>query len=383
MKNFYSFSLKALFSLLFLPFTIHAQLVIDQSVTPQVLVADYLVGTGMNVSNVTFNMQAGDAVNNQIGLFSGQSSFIEFNEGLIMATADAQVALGGFGGVVTNVAGDPDLYTAANIGGTSFSVNNCAILEFDFVPDFEFLSVGYVFASTEYPSYTCSAFNDVFGFFVSGPGITGPYSNNAINIAVIPNTDIPVGVNTVNSGAPSGPNDIQNCLNANPNFVQDSIYFVNNYPSVVDDIQFPGMTTNLYANYILQVGETYHIKLAIADVSDGSLDSGVFLEGASFSAFPLTSNGEELVRPVMMTAFPNPANDIINLDIRTNEAMDISVRIISPTGQVVMQPVSDLRVQGQYFQQVDISALNKGVYFLELTDLTSGDKHVSHIQKIN
>jgi len=382
MKNFYSFSLKALFSLLFLPFTIHAQLVIDQSVTPQELVADYLVGTGMNVSNVTFNMQAGDAVNNQIGLFSGQSNFIEFNEGLIMATADAQVALGSFGGVVTNVAGDPDLYTAANIGGTSFSVNNCAILEFDFVPDFEFLSVGYVFASTEYPSFTCSAYNDVFGFFVSGPGISGPYSNGAINIAVIPNSNTPVGINTINGG-PTGGGTHQNCLNANPNYVQDSIYFVNNNPAAVDDIQFPGMTTNLYANYILQVGETYHIKLAIADVSDNSLDSGVFLEGASFSAFPLTSDGEELARPVMMTAFPNPANDIINLDIQTHEAMDISVRIISPTGQVVMQPVSDLRVQGQYFQQVDISALNKGVYFLELTDLTSGDKHVSHIQKIN
>ncbi len=382
MKNFCQLSLNALLCLLFLPMTTQAQIVIDQSVTPEELVTDHLVGTGMNVSNVTFNMLPGNELNTQIGLFSGQSDFIEFDEGLVMATGDAQVALGGFGTVNPNITADPDLLVAANSGGTSYTVNHCAILEFDFVPDFQFLSVGYVFASMEYPNYSCSNFNDVFGFFVSGPGISGPYSNDAINIAVIPNSNTPVGINTINGG-PTGGGIHQNCLNANPNYIQDSIYFVNNPSPDLDEIQFPGMTTNLYANYILQVGETYHIKLAIADVSDGALDSGVFLEGASFSAFPLTSDGEELTQPVVMTVFPNPANDIINLDIRTHQAMDLSVRVIDATGKVVMQPISNIQIQGQHLQTLDISDLSQGIYYLELTDLNSGNKHVSHIQKVN
>ncbi|RYY14623.1 MAG: beta-ketoacyl-[acyl-carrier-protein] synthase family protein [Chitinophagaceae bacterium] len=45
--------------------------------------------------------------------------------------------------------------------------------EFDFVPDIDSTSVlhfDYVFGSEEYPGYTCSSFNDVFGFLLTGPG---------------------------------------------------------------------------------------------------------------------------------------------------------------------------------------------------------------------
>ena len=57
------------------------------------------------------------------------------------------------------------------------SVNDVAILEFDFVPVSSYLSFKYVFASEEYFAYENTQFNDVFGFFISGPNIVGPYSS--------------------------------------------------------------------------------------------------------------------------------------------------------------------------------------------------------------
>ena len=361
----------------------YGQITIDQTVTPEELVTDYLVGSGVTVSNVTFNGLSGDQLNNQLGLYNGPSNFIEFDEGLVMATAGVDFITGEPGDFVDpNITGDPDLSALANGGGTAFTVNNCALLEFDFVPDFEFLTVGYVFGSTEYPSFTCTMFNDVFGFFVSGPGINGPFSNDAINIAVIPNTTIPVGINTVNSGEATAGGSIQNCLDANPNFIQDSIYFVDNNPTLDGDVLLPGMTTNLYANYILEVGETYHIKLAIADVSDGALDSGVFLEGASFSAFPLSGNEDAVfANGTTVNIFPNPAGEFVNLDISLEQSAEILVRIVDVAGKTVLEPLGAVQVEEKFYQQIDLSSLEQGAYFLELRNLDTGAKHVSRIQK--
>ena len=57
-------------------------------------------------------------------------------------------------------------------------LNNIIVLEFDFRPISDQVSFQYVFGSEEYQSYTCSQYNDIFGFFISGPGINGIYENN-------------------------------------------------------------------------------------------------------------------------------------------------------------------------------------------------------------
>jgi hypothetical protein len=363
---------------------LNAQISIDQTVSPQQLVVDHLVGSGLDVSNVTFNGISGSTLNNQIGLFSGNSSFVDFNEGLALATGPVQVFTGGFGGVLNpNIVGDPDLWAIINAGGTNYSVNNCAILEFDFVPDFPFLTVGYVFASHEYPSYTCSSFNDGFGFFVSGPGISGPFSNGAVNIALIPDTETPVGINSVNSGTPSGWNSPASCLLANPNFVQDSIYFTSNNPMLPDDIQFPGMTVNLYANYILTPGETYHIKLAVADASDGALDSAVLLEGASFSAFPLVGmeDYDQFINGMSLNIFPNPANEYLSFNLVTENPARLDIQLIDLTGKPVLSVANNLAVQQYHLQQIDLNSVSKGVYFLQITDRVSGFTRSERIQK--
>jgi gliding motility-associated-like protein len=256
------------------------QVAIDQTMTPEELVQEVLLGQGITAWNITFNGQPGNTLNNQIGRYIGPSAFVDFDDGIVMASGDVIQLTGGFGAPAFNVTGDPDLAVIAS----PFSVNNCAILEFDFIPTGDSLEIRFVFMSQEYPGFTCSSYNDPFGFFISGPGITGPFTSMATNIALIPNSNTPIGVNSINGGVPTGGGQVQNCLDVNPNFVEDSQYFVNNNPEIPDDIQFPGLTVTITAYAEVICGEEYHIKLGIADASDTALDSGVIIEAASFQS---------------------------------------------------------------------------------------------------
>ncbi|MBK8599548.1 MAG: choice-of-anchor L domain-containing protein [Flavobacterium sp.] len=128
-------------------------------------------------------------------------------------------------------------------------------------------------------------FNDVFGFFLSGPGITGPYTGGtAANIAVIPTT-------TTGSNAVSIGNVNNGIANAGP--CRNCAYYVNN--TIVGNpshtyIQYDGFTVPLRATAPLICGETYHIKLAIANVSDALWDSGVFIKNFRIEPLVLVDN---------------------------------------------------------------------------------------------
>ncbi len=255
----------------------NAQIIVTTGITPQDLVQNTLLGSGVTVSNITFS---GDA--NQIGHFLGNNSNIPLDSGVVMGTGDVAMAPGpndlgstDLGGGNFGV-GDTDL----DIIVGPFGTNDAAILEFDFIPIGDTVSFNYIFASEEYPEFVNGGFNDAFGFFISGPGFNGPYQNQAENIALIPGTTTPVTIDDVNNGTANlGP-----CVNC--------AYYVANGTGLVGEpqytdptvVQYDGLTTVLTAIAAVQCGQTYHIKLAIADAGDTAYDSAVFLEGGSFGS---------------------------------------------------------------------------------------------------
>ena len=138
-----------------------------------------LVGGGIVISNVTFSGNA-----NQIGTFDGINSNIGFNSGVVMAAGPIDGLLGGPADVDAGQPGsglaDNDLLAVAqSVNPAILSTSDAVILEFDFVPSSNVAAFNFVFASDEYLQWIGSVFNDVFAFFVSGPGITGPYSSPA------------------------------------------------------------------------------------------------------------------------------------------------------------------------------------------------------------
>ena len=236
----------------------------QNTLNPTQLVNNVLVGQGVVATNVTYNNSAPNA-----GVVQGPAQAFTavnfpFSTGVYLRTQGAP-----------SIAGDPQLTAIAN-----GAVTNGAILEFDFVATGNELSFRYIFASSEYTGYTCSGFNDAFGFFLSGPGITGNQ-----NLAVVPGGTIPVSINTVNSGTPSGGNATP-CFNADPNWQANSIYFTTSFGNFSGQ-GYNGSTIAMTALSNLICGETYHIKLAVCNVADQALNSGVYLEGGSFTVDPV------------------------------------------------------------------------------------------------
>ena len=252
--------------------------------SPVYLIDNVLLGGGVTASNHNYQ---GDSV--QIAFFDATNTSLGINTGIVMATGEVSVLDPSFTStfpILPNTVTDPDLLNVANSvppllpsphtnSFTVSSINDVAVLEFDFIPTSDSLSFNYVFGSEEYFAFENSQYNDVFGFFLSGPGISGPYSspsyhpNGSINLAIVPgsNPPLPITISSVNSVTPI-----------------NSQFFVDNQGGLDTIAYADGYTTVLTANATVQCGETYHIRLAIADGSDSGLSSFVWLQAGSFSS---------------------------------------------------------------------------------------------------
>lgn len=226
-----------------------------------------------------FNIRQIGSTPDGIGFFSGSDSIVGFNRGIIISTGNVADAQGpnsdtDIGTSLEGQTDDPDLSLAG-----SGVIHDRSGLEFDFIPLQPTVTFRYVFASEEYCEFVGASFNDIFGFFISGPGLNGPFSDGAVNLATIPGTNQAVSINNVNFATNS------------------SFYLDNEFPSVrsvancgggnaagprFDVIEYDGQTVVLTATVELQTCQTYHIRLLVGDVADGDLDSAVFLEAGSF-----------------------------------------------------------------------------------------------------
>ncbi len=257
---------------------VQAQLDVESGLTLEEYVNDILLGSGIQASNISY--QGGT---NQLGYLTGGDDLFSISSGLVLScdVAENLECPADFltcDGCLGNGFSDPDLLEIANsvpdLIGESFSVNSVndgCVLEFDFVAAGDTISFNYVFGSDEYETWINTQYNDVFAFFLSGPGITGPYDSpaafpdGAVNIAGVPSTDpiLPITISSVNSGT-------------------NSEYYVDNQGGT--DVCINGYTVPFTAEYPVECGETYHIKLAIADGSDTALESIVVLEEGSFES---------------------------------------------------------------------------------------------------
>ncbi|MFM7566806.1 MAG: choice-of-anchor L domain-containing protein [Flavobacteriales bacterium] len=259
----------SLFLFICLSSFVNAQLITSPGQTPQNLVQNILIGPGVTVSNILYN---GSPM--AISSFTANGTNLGINQGIVMTT----------GTVVNNGSGPQGPNNAASSGidnnspGSGLLSNNilggtqtynAATLEFDFIPYADTVRFKYVFGSEEYPEFAPpnnSTYNDVFGFFISGPGITGLQ-----NIAQLPNAGGVVSINNVNA--------VTNAAYYNANGDGSTAP----YNSSPNYIQYDGFTDVLEAVSAVQCGQSYHLILAIADVGDGSWDSGIFLEANSLT----------------------------------------------------------------------------------------------------
>ncbi len=231
------------------------------------LVRNTLIGGDcFDVTNITFYGNSDSR-----GTFATGTSSINIAEGVVLCTGNVNelpgpnTAVDADGGFSDNNTDDPDLKKL--ISNNQYDLSK---IEFDFVPTANTVKFEFVFGSEEYCEFVGTSYNDVFGFFISGPGING-----TLNIGLVPGTNTPITINDLNH-------------------IDNSTYYRNNrldalncggWPAVAGaDIELDGFTKVITATATVQPCQKYHIKLAIADIQDEKYCSAVFLKANSFNA---------------------------------------------------------------------------------------------------
>jgi gliding motility-associated-like protein len=249
---------------------IFAQLTTSTVLTPTQLVQNVLLGQGVTAFNVSFTGAYSSAFK-AIGQFNvGPNNNLGFNAGVVITTGIVTGNSGPSGPNNSDGAGvdnyEPGDAYLSSIAGAETA--NAAILEFDFIPQADSIRFNYVFGTDEYMEYIPIGFADVFAFVLNGVTTNMP----AHNIALIPGTTTPVTALNVNA-------------------FSNSQFYVDNDNPPGGTVEYDGFTSVLTARERVQCGETYHIKIMIADALDGYVDAGVFLQAGSFSCpTPLNIN---------------------------------------------------------------------------------------------
>ncbi len=239
--------------------------------------ATQITGGGVTISNPVLTK----GLFSQVGLFSNgiAGASLQIDDGIILTTGLANSIL------ITNdnnvgdrnhnrTDDDPELESL-----NSSARNDMVVFEFDVTLDplASVLTIDYQFMSEEYNQYVCGNYNDVFGYFVTSD-TTVPYTGYT-NIALIPGTNYPVGINTINNRQSGNTCTIP----GGGTYPSQSSQFIDNTinPQSVSVI-FNGVTKKLRATAKnLVPGGTYHVKLAIADSFDGGYDSAVLVNKIS------------------------------------------------------------------------------------------------------
>lgn len=260
--------------------------------TPQDIVNELLGDGGdVTVSNVSV---AGDP--RCIGTFTGGnglgSGVLGFDSGVILGSGQVTDAVGPNTSDVTTgeffTSGDAFLNSLVP-GEQTF---DACFIEFDFECNGGgTISVDYVMGSEEYNEVVGERANDVFGFALNGG-----------NISTIPASGgLAVSVSNLNCGNPYDP-----FAPVSPNLPFCDL-FINN------DLEDGGGSINIEADGLTKVltaqgnllNGINHIKFAVGDVVDETLDTWVYLKGGSFQCHPSQEPQQRTLLSTTCTAFQN------------------------------------------------------------------------------
>lgn len=246
------------------------QISVNNSFTAQHLIENiFLNGNCTQVSNVqVFGHTFSDGVNSW-GYFNNNNTTFPLNEGIVLTTGKLTAAPGPNPNVLSDGPqswiGDQDLEFHVGINNTY----NATYIEFDFVPTSNTIKFEYVFASEQYlingtPSQCY--YTDGFAFLLQNLTTGGAVQN----LALVPNTNTPVTSSTIRGAGGL-------CTPSNPQYFDT-------FNTVNSPIAYNGNTIPLQAQATVIPGNTYHIKMVIADQGNQLYDSAVFLKAYSFNA---------------------------------------------------------------------------------------------------
>lgn len=292
---------------------------------------------------------------NGIGYFEFNGDNFPYKEGIVISTGRAIDAVGPNDDLKNSGhpqwSGDSDL--SAIIEVDIDSLRNASYIEFDFIPRAKNMSFNFLFASEEYATnlgpWQCR-YSDVFAFILTDSnGVSS-------NLALVPGSQDLVSATSIRPGVP-GPGG---CEASNEEYFAG----INGDDSA---ISMTGNTTSLVAQSMVNPGETYTIKLVIADSEDIQYDSAIFLEAGSFSLDDV-SLGENRT---LSNGNPLCEGDIFEMDATAPD--EAHYRWFKDGIQLPLfddQPIVSVNEDGVYEVEVEFSAncISEGRVEIEYID---------------
>ena len=135
---------------------------------------------------------------------------------------------------------------------------DASILDVDFIPDSDILTMQFVFSSDEYPEYTNSIYNDAVGVWVNG---------NPVQLAI-----------------GSGQTNVGNVNDTN------NVNLYNDNTSDAFNTEMDGFTVTMTLKMVVVPGQLNSIRIGIADVGDSNYDSNLLIAGDSIQTALIASD---------------------------------------------------------------------------------------------
>jgi hypothetical protein len=232
------------------------------------------------------------------------------------------------------------------------------------------LYISYQFGSEEYPDYVGSAFDDAFGFFVTGPGV------GTANLARLPNGQVTT-INKLNYGIPGFSSAV---IVPAYDGSQSALYINNGHSTTVVGgkliqntnpgpkpiaVQFNGITKLIsYSISGLTPGATYTFKIAIGDNDNTAFDSGVFIDAIFGSAVIVAVNDTQTISAGSTGVVSVLNNDTVNSSAATLSMVALSqvsttnsgVTLNPATGLITVAPGTPAGIYSVVYQICDIGA---------------------------
>ncbi|UWQ85176.1 Hint domain-containing protein [Leisingera caerulea] len=240
------------------------ELNVDTNATAQQM-AEEIFGDGVTVTTATYS---GDALSS--GIYSGADTttpgVAPADSGVILSTGYARDFTNSDGTTNTNQRADTTTNTSGVDGDADFNTlagtqtYDASILEFEFVPDGDTLTIDFVLSSEEYPEFVNSQYNDVVGVWVNGV-----------------EAQVSIGDGTASIG--------------NINDGTENIYVDNTGDSF--NTEMDGFTITLTFVAPVNAGEVNTLKIGVADTSDVAYDTNLLIAGGSVQTAVVAQDDQE------------------------------------------------------------------------------------------
>ncbi|MGL5235515.1 MAG: choice-of-anchor L domain-containing protein, partial [Empedobacter falsenii] len=210
-------------------------------------ILNHIQAKGVKLSNP--RLLSGNIEKQVLTFENGYNANFEIDKGLVISTGNAKEDVLSRNLSPNKSSPNTGWYNDSDLTNIdNQAIYNTFVLEFDVVldPGLTALRVAFQFGSEEYPDYVGGQYNDVFGFFVKGPGISGTK-----NMARLPSNNNPITINNINYGKYGGNSGAWSSP-LKPTDLSQSDLYINN-----------GHTTKIYSNS--------YPNMLIANINDADL----------------------------------------------------------------------------------------------------------------